>query len=344
MIYTKQELIEILSPALVTSTGSKPRDVRQVLDTYTVERLNAELARQRRAGLIFQRAPEPEEQQAPQQTSSGQSEQELLDQIRAEARRQVENDPEGIRQQQQDEREVQEFYRDYYLEQLFRTAIPGYGIPIRNQAAEKLVLSWVNPGETLNREFLKNAIQDNPTLASSLQWQSADPMVREQAAAQRVAQARQVFGIVCRKHNLSLAEANFRLLYDGGLLDSEYSADQAITSNAVALAQATPQEAAKFHQERVDDYNEALLKADPKELRARVREEAEQRRSADQQSDADEALGAAKARDAARGGFPPLPSEFTRERIRNASPSELKLWMKRYGNYQLNTRLAGKEL
>src|SRR5467141_1312294 len=69
-----------------------------------------------------------------------------------------------------------------------------------------------------------------------------EPQSRDDQA-QKESRGREVFSVVCRKNNLSGCEANFRVLFDADLLDSEYAATQAITSGAVQLAEASPQEA-----------------------------------------------------------------------------------------------------
>jgi hypothetical protein len=113
-----------LTPALIKSTASTPRQVRGVLETYTVADLNVELARQRSAGHL-------RTQSQPQQGSEkAQQEAELrLEAIRNEARQQVMNDPEFIRRQQEHEREMEEGRREYSLTQIFASAVPNYGYP-----------------------------------------------------------------------------------------------------------------------------------------------------------------------------------------------------------------------
>ena len=80
MSYSKEELITILTPALVNTSASTPREVRGVLETYSTEQLTVELARQRRAGYL--RAP-----QLPRQDSekAQQEAEQRLEAIRAEA-------------------------------------------------------------------------------------------------------------------------------------------------------------------------------------------------------------------------------------------------------------------
>jgi hypothetical protein len=237
----------------------------------------------------------------------------------------------------------QAIWEDLAWTHICRVPVNGRRV-VDNAANRQIVFGWLHEdqGERPTVEWFKEVLAE-PGLADQVSWEPIlSPEQRKQAAAQRVAHARDVFGIVCRKHNLSLAEANFRLLFDAGLLDSEFTADQAVASNAVTLAQATPQEAAKFHQERVDDYNEALLKADLKELRARVRQEAEQARVVNAQAEADKALAAAQTRDAARGGFPPLPPEITSEVIRKATPDQIKFWIKKYSNSNVTARLQNR--
>jgi hypothetical protein len=329
MVYSKEQLIEMLAPELAARTGSKLRDARNVLATYTVGQLDIELTRQRRA-----RTPEPV-----QPPSSGQSDQEILDRISAEGRRQFENDPERIRQQQQHDRELAEVQRDYHLTQLFMNPVPGHGFPIRSIASEAIILGWLNPGETLNREFLVRIIAENPALAAQLQWRSINP---KQAEAKELELDKQTFANAARTlRSFGVNEANFswiRQVLGSGF--SLYGIQQALASNALSLAPATQEELDQWAAEDIEAHNEALLRANPEELRARVRQESEQTRAASAQVESDRQLQAEQQREAPMG-FPSLPADITRERIRAASPSEIKLWMRKYGQFQLNKILSG---
>jgi hypothetical protein len=335
--HSKEQLIEILTPHLVKSTGSAPDDVRQVLETYTIEGLNKELARQRREGT-------------PQQDSS--SEQVILDAIRAEAQRQAASDPERIRQQRAHERQMEETLRTYALAQIFRTQILIGGKPhvaVQNKASENIIINWLHPGETLTPDWFRKVFQENPTLANQLQWEE---VLDSQTKQQRLQQDRDTFtNQVCRQFQVADTESNFRLvceLVGKGLSKKLNNFDPGAfhqlqqAADSGALARPSQAEIEKWRAEAAEERKDFLVnRATPDQLKAAAREESAARQQAVKHEQARLQLEAQQQRESAMG-FPPLPSDITRERIRAASPSEIKVWMKRYGNYQLNTRLAGK--
>jgi hypothetical protein len=176
------------------------------------------------------------------------------------------------------------------------------------------------------------------------QWEL--PRVKAEAAAKE-RKAREVFPVVCRRHGLSECESNFKLLLDADLLNSEHEATQAITSNAITgLAQASPDEAATFQQERIDAHNAALLSASPTELRQAVKSEAEQRRAQSVLEAQEAADRAHQTRDAARK-YPPLPTErngkpLDASYIKRADRTELRFLIQRYGETAVTNRLRGQ--
>ncbi len=278
---------------------------------------------------------------ATQATHTDSEEKQLLTNIRAEAQRQFESDPERIRQREEDERQSEATYKDYYLTQMFAIPIPGHGFPIRNRASEQMILGWLNPGETLSREFLLRIIQENPSLASRLQWRSVNP---KKAEARQQELDKHTFAEAAKElRSFGVTEANFGLIRSSlGSGFSVYAIQQALASNTFQLSGPSQEELTKWATEDIETHNQRLLHADDVTLRAAVKQESAARQQAVQQEQHERQLDAQRQRESAMG-FAPLPSDITRDRIRAAAPSELKLWMKRYGQFQLNSRLAGKE-
>jgi hypothetical protein len=185
------------------------------------------------------------------------------------------------------------------------------------------------------------------TMAAYERWKEKEPQ-RKAEQERRLKIAGQIFPLVCRAHNLSECEGNFRLLLDSDLLDSEYTATQAITSNAITgLVPASRDEAATFQQERIDQHNAALLSASPTELRQAVKSEAEQRRAQTALEAQSEADRAHQTRDAFRK-YPPLPTErngkpLDASFIKRADRTELRFLIQRYGESAVTARLRGQQ-
>jgi len=311
MSYTKQQLIEMLSPALEDSTRSTPASVQDTLNTYSLDELNRELWRQQQKGLV----PMPQTPKTAQQNP-----------IPAQ-QHQVVNDP----QQREHERQAEEAYRGYYMTQIFLTAVPGHGVPVRNQASEEIILSWLNLDESLNRDWFLKVIRENPELAKSLQWQSADPTKRKQAESRQLEIDRQTFAEVCRRNLVSECQANFNLWRS--------------TNSVSGMAPASPEELAAYKQEAVEQRNEFLLNADVDTLKKLAREESAVKRQTAIQTEADRQLAAATARDAVLG-FPPLPETWNGQKldaafIKNCSSETQKLLSRRFGSSQITARLRG---
>jgi hypothetical protein len=308
MSYTKQQLVEILTPALVKSTASTPKEIRDVLATYTVEGLNLELARQRRLGYL--QTPQVQ----PRQTQ-----------------------PQAVvaKHHQQPQIMGDQVLEDLAWTHISRVIVDGK-MPVTNAANRQIVFSWLHEdqGEQPTVEWFKKVLTE-PGLANQISWEPVlSPEQRKQEAAAKEARAREVFQVVCRKNNLSLCEANFRVLFDSDLLGSVYTADQGITSNAVSLVSASAEEFARFQQERVESHNDTIQRMDTVQLKARVREEAEARQQATKQDQAARELEAAKQRDELRG-YRPLPPEIDGKAIKQASGQQLKQWIRLYGSYQI---------
>src|SRR6267143_4598980 len=143
-----------------------------------------------------------------------------------------------------------------------------------------------------------------------IQHQKATEPERRAKAAAQLAQGKEVFAAVCRKHVVANIEANFSLLRKVVGDDfTEYSAAQAITSGAVKLAKPDQSELDQWNAEALEQRNEFLLNADTETLRTLAREEHALKRQAAVQTDADLQLAASKVRDAIIG-FPLLPDTW----------------------------------
>ena len=331
MTHTKERLIQLLIPGLIKSTGSTAAEVRGTLETYSdIAILERELARQKRAGLINV-----------QDIANDEAILRQVETIRAEVRREYENNPERIRQQQQQAVEDAEVYRDYYLTQIFRLNIRGLGVTIRNDASERLVISWLHPGENLNIEWFLSVIHD-PRLSSQLQWQSEDvldPQKIKQAEAVQSEQDRKTFSQAARQFQLSDNIANFNLARQ--TLGEGFSVYQ--VQHIDGLSPASQQEIDNWNAEAVTERQDFLRnRATISQLKAASRDESVARQQATQQEQAARQLDAQQQRDQTMG-FPKIPSDITRKRILAATPSEIKYWGKRYGQFQLNQVIAQKE-
>jgi hypothetical protein len=153
----------------------------------------------------------------------------------AQVRADIANDPKRIRRQEAYDREGAEVYRSYYLAQIFLTPVPGHGYPIQNQGSEAIILGFLNPGETLSRDFLVKVIQENPSLASQIQWRSVNP---KHAEARQQELDKQTFVAAAKALRLGINEANFLLIRQTlGSGFSLYAIQQALASNALQLTE-----------------------------------------------------------------------------------------------------------
>jgi hypothetical protein len=100
-------------------------------------------------------------------------------------------------------------------------------------------------------------LKQNPKLVDRFAWTSRlDPNSKK--LLERA--DRETFSHVCRKHDVSEIEANFKLLVEVlGAGFSEYAAAQAIQSNAVSLSPATPADLTKWRVEPEGAANNAAL-------------------------------------------------------------------------------------
>ncbi len=325
----KQELITALSPELLRS-GYSPQDVQAVLETYSIQELQE----------LFRK----------QEENSEKTKQIAVEVIRAQARPRVVSDPEH-------ERRMQETYREYAFAQLFRTQILIEGKPyvaIQNEASESIIEDWLHPGEALTPTWFKKVLTEQPELANRIPWQSADALDSEKqkrVAARQLAEDQGTFNNAAKSlRTFGINQANFNVarstLKEGF---NRYDISKALAANALQLSPPSQADLDQWAAEDVQAHNQALLRVaetDPTKLRTIVKQEAEQRRAEVHQSESDRALAATRARDAAIGGFPPLPETWQGRPldatfIRTCAPTTHKLLAKKFGNAQLTARLRG---
>jgi hypothetical protein len=132
-------------------------------------------------------------------------------------------------------------------------------------------------------------LKETPSLAKSLTWQSADvldPKKRQQAAEAQAEQDRETFNSLAREYGFSEVEANYQLAKSAlGSGFSVYQLSAAVSSNAISLAQASPEELAQFRQDAAEERQDFLInRATPLELREAARQESEQGRAQQQRT------------------------------------------------------------
>jgi len=332
MALSKKELInEIVRLFLVLESRQMSPENRKWLEDAAIPTLEVKLGQLQEAFVEREKDTEVERR---------------LAEIRADVDRQRANDPERIRQQEQDEREAARVYRDYYLTQIFNSVVPGYGVPVRNVASENIVLGWLQPGETLTPDWFRKVLAEQPELAKQIQWQSADVLDPQKQRAKAKAQLEQdqiTFSDAARAiKTFGVNMANFRLTREVlGEGFSQYAIQQALASNALQLSPPSREELTQWANDSIEAHNEALLKANPEELRARVREESVARQQSTQQEQAQRQIQAETQRDAALM-YPALPVEITSDIIKKGSPDQIKYWCRKFGHANVNARLQNR--
>ena len=280
----------------------------------------------------------------------------LLNEIHAEAM----NSPEVVKRMQRLDDINEQSRRDheeFQLSLIFRTPINGK-VVIDNFAARKIIRSWVDEakGDTgISVQWFLKLLKDTPSLARSLQWQSADlldPRKQKDIAEAQAEQDRYTFNQFARENGFSLVDANHQLaksLLGSGF--NSYQLSEAVSSNALSLAQASPEELERFRQEAIQAHNQRLKSMDIPALRKLARE-AGARGPVAPQPDETQRIRAAERVDGTT--YAPLPDEILigdREEvldaafIRRCSKETLRLLLKRYGSEQINealqTRIGG---
>ena len=212
----------------------------------------------------------------------------------------------------QDNREYLEDQATENLEEILKAVTARAKTKLDEDHAVNLSVIRTGPRRETELYFLRRQLEEAPK--------------RRAAEMQQWAEDKQTFAALCHKHGLSECDANFKLWRS--------------TKSLEGLAPVTAEEWNQWRAEAIERHNEALLNANPETLRKIVKQEAEQKRL-DQQAEAERAqLDAAQQRDADKG-FPPLPADITGKSIKDAAPSQIKYWLKRFGSAQLSARLRG---
>src|SRR6266481_9364790 len=102
------------------------------------------------------------------------------------------------------------------LSLIFRTPVNGK-VAIDNQGNRNIIAGWLqeDQGESISAAWFQKVLKENPSLARSLSWQSADildPTKRRQAEAAQAAEERRVFHDFCRDTGFSEVEANLSFI------------------------------------------------------------------------------------------------------------------------------------
>jgi hypothetical protein len=259
----------------------------------------------------------------------------------------------------------QRMYQEHAFFNIFRTPVPvrlsmnvvnaKFAVAIDNQANRQVITGWVNEdqGEKISPAWFTKVLMEQPQLVRQLAWRSADvldPAKRRQAEQNQEAADRAVFHEFCVANGFSEVEANYQLAKSVLGSFDRYTLAQAVQSNALQLAPASPAELEQFRQEAIEAENRRLMSLDIISLRKLTRE-AGARPAAPPQLDQVQRVRAAEHATT----YLPLPDEFKDGEgpeevlnaafIRKCSKETLNLLLKRYGADQVNealrTRLGG---
>ncbi len=286
-----------------------------------------------------------------QRESTDALEEALSKSLLAGIRKEILNAPEIIRREQEIEEinaDRQRMAQENQLSIIFRIPVNGK-VALDNRANRSIIAGWLqeDQGEQITPTWFKNVLSEQPQLAGQLTWQSADildPVKRRQAD-------REIFNVFARENGFSECESN-RVLVKSVLGEGydRHMLAQAVQSNALQLAQASPEELAQFRQDAIKAHNQQLLSMDIPTLRKLARE-AGARGQAPPPPDETQRVRAIENQDRA---YPLLPDELRiedREELIDAAyirrcPKEvLKSLIKKYGAPQideaLRTRTSG---
>ncbi len=262
-------------------------------------------------------------------------------------RREVLNSPEVLRREQEIEEinlDRQRMAQEHQLSLIFRISVNGR-VVIDNAANRQIIASWAHEdqGESISAAWFQKVLKENPSLNQSLSWQSIDALdPRKQKEKDR-----RIFNEFARENGFSECESNHLLAksvlepgFDKSLLA------QAVQSNALQLAEASPQEVALFRQDAIAAHNQKLLNMDIPSLRKLARE-AGARGQAVPQLDETQRVRQAEMQDGTV--YPILPEEFRdgsgpeevldAKFIRKCSKETLKFLFKRFGAAQVEEAL-----
>jgi hypothetical protein len=276
----------------------------------------------------------------------------LLAGIRAETM----NSPEVVKRQQEIDEinaDRQRMAQENQLSLIFRTPINGK-VAIDNFANRNIIAGWLqeDQGESINATWFQKVLKENPSLARSLSWQSADildPVKRKQAEANQEAADRETFSAFVRENGFSECESNHLLVKSVlGSGFNSYQLSDAVSSNALSLAQASPEELEKFRQEAAEERQDFLInRATPLELRRAARQESEQLAKTRQHAAQQVKIREEKERSV---GYYPLPETTpdgqTIDRafllnLANTNINKYKQWCSYHGFAAITARLNG---
>jgi len=263
-------------------------------------------------------------------------------------RKEVLNSPEILAREQEIDAinaDRQRMAQEQQFSNIFRTSVNGK-IAIDNQANRSILIGWLqeDQGEQITPAWFMKVLNEQPQLVSQLTWQSADVL----DPAKRKQEERRAFHDFCRDNGFSECESNLKSVLGQGY--DRHTLAQAVESNALSLAQASPEELAQFRQEAISLRNKYLSSLDIPTLRKMARE-AGARGQAAPPPDETQRMRAIENQDRA---YPLLPDELRiedREELIDAAyirrcPKEvLKSLIKKYGAPQideaLRTRTSG---
>ncbi len=263
------------------------------------------------------------------------------------------NSPEVQRINQERQRDHEHFQREMAWNNIFRTVLPGGKVAVDNAANRGVIESWLHPHESLSQAVFAKAIADTPRLIDQLVVQSSDvldPRKQAQAATAQAEEDKQVFQVFVRANGFSENDANFSLTKSVlGSGFNRYQLEQAVTSNALRLAQASQQELAQYAQDAAEVRQEYLRQASPTELRAEANRESEQFRIQAQRQQIAAQIEAREQLDAQQG-YPTLPTETNDGqkidrayllRLADTNIKQYKLFCNRYGFAAVTARING---
>jgi hypothetical protein len=239
---------------------------------------------------------------------------------------------------------------------IFRTSVNDK-VAIDNFANREIIRNWVDEtkGDSgISVQWYLNLLKETPSLARQLSWQSADvldPVKRRQAESAQAQEDRETFSAIARELGLAENDANFSLTVSVlGSGFNSYQVQQAISSNALNLAPASPEELAQFSQDAAEERQDFLINASPEELRQAARTETEQRRAQFQHEETQRQIAAREQMDAAYG-FTPIPelNQATGEKLdsayfiklSNTNISAFKQAIRRWGAANVTARIRG---
>jgi len=275
---------------------------------------------------------------------TGELEKALDKSLLAGIRKEVLNSPEVLAREQEladIEADRQRMAQEQQLSNIFRIPVNGK-VVIDNQANRSILIGWrqEDQGEYISPAWFTRVLTEQPQLAGQLTWQSADvldPVKRKQAE-------RRVFHNFCRDNGFSEVEANLSLVKSVLGSFDHYSLTQAVQSNALQLAPASPTELAQFRQESISLHNQYLSSLDIPTLRKLARD-AGARGPVAPPPDETQRVRAVENQDRS---YPPLPDELRigdREElidsayIRRCPKEVLRSLMQKYGSDQINEAL-----